>query len=270
MRGAGSPTDMSRKLSRTSWAALAAGLSWSLPSGKAEAQGYVRVGIVAALASDSQFMDVDCASTTPAALYGCGEGGDGAGLRTAGEFGAAEGLELGAGYRVGPAVQVELQVEYRPAVPFAGRANFLAPEREQSVAVERSSLSGVILVELDLASLGAPAPGGFRPFAGAGIGRVRHRLDETRMTFPRTETVVPGDTRTDRTWTVTAGLSRTLSERTSLDLSWRYADRGEAFTAEGAGRVEWRDGSRTIPLELAPTRASVSGHGVRVGVRYRW
>ena len=88
------------------------------------------------------------------------------------------------------------------------------------------------------------------------------------MTFPRTETVVPGASHTDWTWTVTVGASRALGERTALELAWRYADRGDARTGAGAGRVEWRDGSRTIPLELAPTRAQVSHHGVRLSVRY--
>lgn len=249
-------------------AALAAGTALSLSASGASAQAYLRVGLGAAFSADSRFVDVDCESAMPAALYGCGDGGDGAPLRTVGEFGATAALELGAGYAVGPATRVQLRIEYRPAVPFEGRANFLAPQREQSVVTERSSLSGAVAVEFDLASFGVPAPGGFRPFAGAGIGRVRHRIGDTVMTFPRTETVVPGASQTDLTWTLTAGFSRALSERTVLDVAWRYADRGEAFTGEGAGRVQWRDGSRTVPLDLAPTRAHVKHHGVGLSVRY--
>ena len=201
--------------------ALAAGIALNLPAAQVAAQRYVRVGVGAALASDSRFVDVDCESAMPAALYGCGHGGDGAPLRTTGEFGSTAALELGAGYALGPATRVELVLEYRPAVPFAGRANFLAPEREQSVMTRRSSLSGAVAVQFDLASLGVPEIAGFRPFAGAGIGRVRHLLGETTMTFPRTLTVVPGASRTDWTWMLTAGLSRALSERTVLDVAWR-------------------------------------------------
>lgn len=251
-------------------AALSVCIATTLPAADAAAQRYVRAGFGAGFASDTRFVDVDCASAMPAALYGCGEGADGAPLSTVGEFGTTAGLELGAGYAVGPAVRVELLIEYRPDVPFEGRANFLAPDREQSVTVERSSLSGMFKVEFDLASLGAPTPGRFRPFAGAGIGRARHRLGEMRMTFPRTETIVPGAANTQLAWTVTAGFSRRLSERTVLDVVWRYADQGDVVTAEGGGRVEWRDGSRTLPLDLAPTHAQVNHHSVGLSVRYGW
>ena len=215
-------------------------------------------------------MDVDCESATPAALYGCSVGGDGEWLSPAGEFGSTAALSLGAGYGLGPATRVELQVEYRPAVPFEGRADFLSPEREQSVATRRSSLAGAVAVKFDLASLGVPQIAGLRPFAGVGIGRVRHRLDETTMTFPRTQTIVPGASRTDWTWVLTAGLSKMLSERTVLYVAWRHAEEGEAFTEEGAGSVQWRDGSRTLALDLAPTRANVHSHSVGISVRYGW
>ena len=249
-------------------AALVAGFTLNLPAHEAIGQAYVRVGIVAALAAETRFTDVDCESATRAALYGCGEGGDGERLSTAGEFSSTAALSLGAGYALGPATRVELVLEYRPSVPFEGRANFLSLELEQSVVTRRSSLSGAVAVKFDLASLGVPQIAGFRPFAGAGVGRVRHRLGETTMTFPRTQTIVPGTSRTDWTWLLSAGLSRALSERTVLDVAWRYADGGEAFTGEGAGRVQWRDGSRTLALDLAPTRANVTSHSVGISVRY--
>ena len=236
----------------------------------AAAQVYVSTGVDAVLASEALFTDVDCALEAPAALYGCGTGGDGEPYRSAGEFASGAGAEIAAGYALSPAIRLELQVAYRPAVLFEGRANFLAPEREQSVRVKGSSLSGVLALEVDLASLGWAAPGGFRGFAGAGIGRVRHRLGETRMRFPRTETTVPGAASTESIWTVTLGVSRALSERTVLDLAWRYADQGEVSTGEGAGSVRWRDGSRTIPLDLAPTHAPVTRHSVGLSVRYGW
>ena len=251
-------------------AALSVCIAATLPAADAAAQPYLRVGLGAGIASDTRFLDVDCASAMPAALYGCGESGDGAPLSTVGEFGTTAGLELGAGYAVGPAVRVELLIEYRPDVPFEGQANFLAPDREQSVTVERSSLSGMVGVVFDLASIGGPTPAGLRPFAGVGIGRVRHRLGEMRMRFPRTETIVPGAASTQWAWTVTAGFSRGLLERTVLDVAWRYANQGDAVTGEGGGRVEWRDGSRTLPLDLAPTHAQVNHHSVGLSVRYEW
>ena len=195
----------------TLFAALTVAFAATLRAGGAEAQGYVRVGLGASLASETQFKDVDCASAMPAALYGCGEGGDGAPLSTTGKFAATAGLGIGAGYAVGPAASIELQLDYRPNVPFEGQANFLVPEREQTVSVERSSLAATVAAMIDLQALWA------------------------------------------------------------LEVSaWRYADRGDAVTAQGAGRVEWRDGSRTVALDLAPTRAQVNQHRVVLSVRYGW
>ena len=48
---------------------------------------YVRAGIDLDRPADTRFTDADCASTVPAALYGCGRGPDGAPLGSVGEFG---------------------------------------------------------------------------------------------------------------------------------------------------------------------------------------
>ena len=251
-------------------AAMIAGTLAAAPWIEAAAQGYLRLGVDAALESDSVFTDADCASVTPAALYGCGQGPDGAPYRSTGKFSSAAGIEVGAGYAVSPAVRVELRLGYRPSVRFEGLANFLAPGREQSVLMERSAHSAAVALELDLTSLGVPSLGAFRPFAGAGIGRVRHRVEETRMRFPRTETIVPGATVTEWAWAVTAGFSRRMTERMVLDLAWRYADEGDIQTGAGTGHVRWRDGSRTVALDLAPTLAETRYHQFGVTLRYAW
>lgn len=242
----------------------------ALPGSSAAAQGYLRAGVGIALDASASFTDVDCGSQMPAALYGCRTGGDGEPLRSAGEFAPSGVLEIGAGYAVRPAVRLQLRLTYRPAVLFEGEANFLEPTREQSVRVEGSTLSGLIEAEFDLPMGGALDVAGFRPFAGAGIGRVRHRTGETRMTFPATETCVPGASLTQWTWAVTAGMARAIGEDIALELAWRYTDQGDIETGSGGGRVDWRDGSRTLPLNLAPTRSSLAHHGVGLSVRYEW
>ena len=55
---------------RTAMAGLVAGFAVNPPVPKAFGQAYVRVGIVAALAAETRFTDVDYESATPAALYG--------------------------------------------------------------------------------------------------------------------------------------------------------------------------------------------------------
>ena len=62
----------------------------------------------------------------PAALYGCGVGGDGAPLRSVGDVGTVAGVELGLGYAVAPAVRLEALLTSRPRFTFDGYANFLA------------------------------------------------------------------------------------------------------------------------------------------------
>ena len=64
------------------------------------------------------------------------------------------------------------------------------------------------------------------------------------MTFPRTTTIVPGASRSNVAWMVTAGFAVPSTGRMTLDLAWRYTDLGEIRTGRGAGGVVWRDGSR--------------------------
>ena len=114
-----------------------------------------------------------------------------------------------------------------------------------------------------------PGTGSFRPFIGAGAGAVRTRIGETRMTFPKTTTVVPGGSRTGFAWMLTAGVAKALGEHVTLDLAWRYTDSGFVRTGRGMGRVVWRDGSREpLPLDLAATRAKLTSHGLRLSLRY--
>lgn len=229
---------------------------------------YLRGGIGLDWPAKTVFTDIDCASTAPAALYGCGTGGDGARLRSVGDFGTVPALEIGLGYTAQPA-RFELLVEYRPRFAFEGRANFLAPGRRQEVSAKLSSVSGMLAGFVDLAGPGMYRAGPWAPFVGAGIGIVRTRIGRTAMTFPATTTIVPGGNRTGLAWMATAGVSVTLDERVSLDLAWRYTDLGEIRTRRGPGRVIWRDGTRKpLPLDLAPTKSRFKVQGIRLSLRY--
>ena len=246
------------KLVRLAAALIAAG-TWI---GTASAGDlYVRAGAGLDGPAGTAFTDLDCSSVSPVALYGCGRGGDGAPYRSIGEFGL--------GYAAAPAVRLEVVAEYRPRFTFAGRANFLETGRRQSVAADLSSLSAMLAVYVGLTGLGVPKAGSLEPFVGAGVGAVHTRIGETRMTFPRTTTVVPGAGRTDVAWMLTAGFAVPLGEGTALDLAWRYTDLGKIRTGRGAGRVVWHDGSREPrALDLAATRAKLRSHGLRLSLRY--
>ena len=164
-------------------AAVASIAASSLLPRTAEAEDlYLRAGIGVDRPAETQFTDEHCSSVFPAALYGCGTGGDGAPLRSIGDFGTAAGLELGLGYAVAPAVRLEALVEYWPRLTFDGRANFLEPERLQSVSANLSSLSGMLAAYVDLPELGLRK---LSPFIGGGIGAARVAIGETRMKFRR-------------------------------------------------------------------------------------
>ena len=81
-------------------------------------------------------------------------GGDGAPRRSVGDVGTVAGVELGLGYAVAPAVRLEALLTYQPRFTFDGHANFLAPDREQSVSVDLSSLSGILAAYVDLPGVG--------------------------------------------------------------------------------------------------------------------
>ena len=261
------PARRGRRCVRLAAFAVVAGLL--LESGAAVAGDYyLRGGLGVDWPGNTAFTDVDCASTAPAALYGCGTGDDGAPYRSVGNFGTVPAIELGLGYAAGPA-RFEVLVEYRPHFAFRGRANFLASGTREEVRAKLSSVSGMLAGFVDLAGMGLPKPGPFAPFVGAGVGVVHTRIGKMNMTFPATTTTVPGGSRTGLAWMVTAGVGMAVGERAILDLAWRYTDLGKVRTDQGPGRVVWRDGSREpLPLDLAPTEARLRGHGIRLSLRY--
>ena len=230
---------------------------------------YVRAGVALDWPEEARFTDEDCASESPDALYGCGNGPDGVPYNTLGDFGTMAGFELGVGRVATPLLRLEAVVQYRPDASFEGRANYLEAARRQEVRTDVSSLTALVAAYADLPELGVPRFGPFSPFAGAGVGLSRLEVGETRMEFPRTTTIVPGGTRTNLAWMVTAGVAVALSERMTLDIAWRYTDFGTVRTDRGQGWVIWRDGSREpLELDLAETRADLSSHGVLASLRY--
>lgn len=230
---------------------------------------YLRAGVTLERSRDVRFLDRDCSSETPAALYGCGDGPDGTPLQSRGGFDTMPGFELGLGFRASPLLRLEAGLAYRPTFSFQGEANFLERGRRQEVSVDASSISAMLAAYLDLPGLGMPRLGPFSPFVGGGIGVSRIETDETHMEFPRTRTIVPGGHRTDFAWMLVAGLAVSAGERTTLELAWRYADFGTVETGRGTGRVVWRDASREpLPLNLAETRASLASHGLHLSLRY--
>ena len=260
------------KTARPLWRGPAAMLALSgaaLAAESAAAESfYLRGGFGLERPAAAAFADVDCQSASPAALYGCGRASDGSPRRSAGSIANPSVFELGVGYNTGNALRLELSADYRPSIAFSGKANFLAPDRRQSYAVNGSSVSAMLAGYFDIPGLGEAGSG---PFVGAGIGVAEKTTAESRIEFPATSTVVPGGSHTDTVWMITAGWSVPVGDGMTLDLAWRYTDLGEMRTGAGKGKVVWRDGSRSpIPLNLAPTSAEFKSHGLRLSLRYRF
>ena len=233
----------------------------------AAAEFYLRAGVGLEWVDDTVFEDRDCGSEAPAALYGCGSGGDGAPKRTTGYFDTATAFELALGHEPLPGMRVETRFEYLPRLGFQGTANFLEPGREQSVMADVSVLSAMVAGYADLPIV--LGHGSLIPFLGGGAGVAQLRIGTTRMTFPQTATEVPGASRTTLAWMVTAGISAAVSERITIEFAWRYTEFDEVRTGRGDGQVLWHDASRPpIPLDLAETRAGLSDHGIRLSLRY--
>ncbi len=263
----------SRRGASSLWAALAAAvLAGATPTASAQpaaTDSYLRAGFLLDQPDRTRFTDRDCASTSPAALYGCGTGIDGMPLGTWGEFGAAAGYELGFGYAVGTALRLEAVVMHRPRTLFEGQANFLQTRGMQEVSADVSALTAMLAAYVDLPALGLPPLGPFAPFVGGGVGLSRLAIGETRMAFARTTTLVPGGHRLSPAWMPTAGVAMTLGPRVTLDVAWRHTHLGAVDSGRGTGRIVWRDGSRDpLELALAETTATLASHGFSVALRY--
>ena len=145
---------------------------------------YLRATVGLERPTETVFRDKNCAIEAPVPLYGCGPAPDGGPYRSMGEFGTVASFELGIGSAIAPAVRLEAFVEYRPSLTFSGRANFLAPERRQSVSADLSVLTGMVAAYADLPALRLPRLDPFDPFLGFGIGAARILTGETRDDVP--------------------------------------------------------------------------------------
>ena len=174
------------------------------------------------------------------------------------------GGELGIGYAATPLLRFEAMLRYRPGFTYQGNANFVQTTGNQEVTAELSSVSGTLPAYLDL-----PGFGPFRPFLGSGGGLNVVDFEETHMTFPNTNTIVPSGRHVDFAVMMTAGFATALWANMTLDVGWRYTDWGLVATGVDSGRVIWRDGLRDpLELELAETRAKLSGPGLLLSLRY--
>ncbi len=245
--------------------ALAAAI---VPVSAGAGEYYLRTGLGFEETDTTAFLDVNCDSQDSLPLYGCGRDSAGNPRRSLGSFRSLAVLELGIGYDTGTAARYEFLVDYRPQFRFSGEANYLSPGREQTTAANVKSVSAMAAAYFDLDRFGFSVAGPYRPFIGAGVGAARNTVKNKSITFPTTMTIVPGGSHVDMAWMATAGFSVGLDDQVMFDFAWRYSDLGEVRTGMNEGRVVRRDGTgEPTLLNLAPTWARLSGHGIRLSLR---
>lgn len=211
------------------------------PDDGAASDWYLRgaIGYEKSLAAD--FSDTDCASTQPAALFGCATGIDGKDIGAYGDFGRFPLTEIAAGRYILPWLRADVSLAYRFSMEYDGNANFTpaAVGVHQPVSAKADSLSGMINLFVEINGL-LPEKKlwRFRPYAGGGIGLACNRIGEMTFRFPENTkkhkiSVTPSGDRKDFAFMLAVGTGFVLTEHLSLDVAYRYFDLGSVETSSG-------------------------------------
>lgn len=193
---------------------------------------YIRGGVGVAFSQDTGFADVDCRSSSPAALFGCSSGNDGNIIGAYGDFGDSELIEMGFGYRWNEWFQTELSFAYRPHFQFDGESNFnqISTDFRQTVTGEVKNFSGMVVGVIKPLPLFHITDWVVEPLLTAGLGVSHNRIDRMVYTFPRTTTTTPNGNHSDFAWTVGAGFAYGLTDGIDLELLYRYSELGKVYT----------------------------------------
>lgn len=226
---------------------------------------YVRFGAGLERTSKTTVHDVDCTSTNPPALFGCGAGNDGRSLGARGTFGDVSAFELAIGTSLAERTRVELAVGLRE-LDLDANANFLGAGGSQRAYADAVSHSAMLSIAYDFGSSTAC----LRPFVGAGVGASRNEIDAVRYEFPtiasNATTTTPGGTNTDLAWMLEGGVSMRISDSLRIDLALRYSELGEFRTEAGDARIIRPARIESIPIDR--TTMNAGSGGVMLSLRY--
>ena len=181
---------------------------------------------------DAVFSDVDCMSTSSAALFGCIDGNDGRPIGAYGDFRTSGILDFAIGHQWHNGFRTEMVITYRPNFKFDGESNFiqLDPGVQQDVAAFMDNLSAMIVAEVRPLDLMGRTTVTVDPFVVAGVGIARNEIDAMMYIFPDTETITPDGSHTGFAWTVGCGIARKLANGVELSFAYRYVDLGTVQT----------------------------------------
>ncbi|MDA8125927.1 MAG: outer membrane beta-barrel protein [Deltaproteobacteria bacterium] len=230
---------------------------------------YMRGGLGFEWSLAGDFSDRESTAQNPPALFGTGPGRDGRQIGAYGDFGRFPSIEAAAGKQLLPWLRTEFAVHYRPDMQYRGQANFRGVPGDQPVSARADALTGMVNLFCDVAPLFGLNSGRFQPYLGGGIGASYNQLGDVTYLFPGNPgahkvTITPGGNKTDIAWMAGIGMGIALSERTVLDLSYRYADLGRV--SADAGRAS----ANNVPagFDVDQTWAPLRFQGVFAGIRY--
>ena len=244
------------------------------PASGAAAGWYLRgaIGYEKSLAAD--FSDMDCASTNPAALFGCATGNNGEAIGAYGDFGYFPLAEIAAGRRLLPWLRADIALAYRFSMDYEGNANFIPASVgvRQPVSAKADSLAGMINLFIDIDGL-LPEEKlwRFRPYFGGGIGLSYNRIGEVTFLFPENAgkhkiSITPSGDRKDVAFMLAVGTGFVLTEHLILDVAYRYFDLGRVETSPGNMYMDTKPAG--IAINGIETR--LRSHGPAAGLRYQF
>jgi opacity protein-like surface antigen len=204
-------------------------------------QPYVRADIGGAFSFDQHYRDTD--PDAPNALLGPGG-------KIAGGVDPTGAFDVGVGWRTWPWFRWDATLSYIPSMDFSGTIEG-GPGGLATANVD--SLVGMVNGYVDLAGLGYSF-GPFQPYLDGGIGGASNHLHTMDTT---TAGIIGGDTNTSFAWGIGGGVGMPLSPRTTLDVSYKYLDLGEA-----------RSSSTDTLGTIQPLKADVRTNLVMAGLRY--
>lgn len=223
---------------------------------------YTKAGLGGSFSRDATFADRNCASSSPAALFGCGPGNNGNPLGADGGFGTSVLLEFGGCYQAYQWLRAEILLAYRPDFSFSGNSNFrqINPSYKQRVTGDASSLSGSLSVIFDAASVTGLSNQKFHPLLLGGIGFSHNRLESMDYHFPTTVTQTPSGSTTELSWHVGAGVAYDYSESISFECIYRYSDLGTLQTDANTMLIKRRSDNAIISdsIVIGTTRADLT------------
>ena len=183
------------------------------------------------------------------------------------EVGDAAFVGFGIGYRYNSWLRFDVTGEYRGSASYHAINSYGTTDANNTCSVGptcfdvyRGTVKGGVVMGNAYVDLGTW--GGITPYVGVGLGGAMNRMSNYYDFNPSTGGFGIGATRTKYqfAWALMAGLSYAVTQNVSLELGYRYLDRGD-----GATRLRCFQGGACAGEQQ---HFRMGSHDVRVGMRW--